>query len=358
MTKVCLNMIVKNEEAIIKRCLESMAPHIDYYVILDTGSTDKTVEIIKKTMKKARIKGYVVHGHFENFEQARNDALWEAQNSKFKFDYILLADADMVLVSESPWPDLTGHAYMLTQQTGNTSYQNIRLLRKDALAAYMGVTHEYLDVGEGLTPNLTNARFIDHANGSNRADKFHRDIALLEAGLVDEPDNARYKFYLAQSYRDAGCLQEAFCAYAKRASMGGWGEEVFYSLLQAAVCAERLGLQAAEVDGAYLAAWNSRPTRAEPLVEMARRYRERGLWHLARLVANVACSIDRPDDVLFVDEASYTWRPWDEAAIASYWTGEYTEAIWRGNECLMRGVPDKHRERVISNLNFAKDASK
>src|ERR1700733_3920461 len=49
--KICLNMIVKDESRIIKRCLDSVKPFIDYWVIVDTGSKDGTQKIIKKHMK-------------------------------------------------------------------------------------------------------------------------------------------------------------------------------------------------------------------------------------------------------------------------------------------------------------------
>ncbi|HBY69284.1 MAG TPA: glycosyl transferase, partial [Flavobacteriaceae bacterium] len=45
--RLCLTMIVKNESAIIKRCLDSVKQHIDYWVIFDTGSTDNTKDLIK-----------------------------------------------------------------------------------------------------------------------------------------------------------------------------------------------------------------------------------------------------------------------------------------------------------------------
>ena len=51
MTRICLNMIVKNESRIIKRCLDSILPLIDSYCIIDTGSTDGTQEIILETLK-------------------------------------------------------------------------------------------------------------------------------------------------------------------------------------------------------------------------------------------------------------------------------------------------------------------
>ena len=45
---ICLNMIVKNESRVIKRCLESVKGFIDYWVIVDTGSEDGTQDMIKK----------------------------------------------------------------------------------------------------------------------------------------------------------------------------------------------------------------------------------------------------------------------------------------------------------------------
>ena len=54
---LCLVMIVKDEEDTIKRCLTAVAPFIKYWVIVDTGSTDKTIDIINETMKELNIPG-------------------------------------------------------------------------------------------------------------------------------------------------------------------------------------------------------------------------------------------------------------------------------------------------------------
>ena len=50
MTTICLVMIVRNEAAIIRRCLESVRPHIDRWVICDTGSTDNTPDIVQEIL--------------------------------------------------------------------------------------------------------------------------------------------------------------------------------------------------------------------------------------------------------------------------------------------------------------------
>ncbi len=87
MTKLSLCMIVKNEQATLSKCLESVQDVVDEMVILDTGSTDKTVEIAQKF-------GATV-GSYEwgdNFAEARNEALKYVTG-----DWVLVLDADEVL---------------------------------------------------------------------------------------------------------------------------------------------------------------------------------------------------------------------------------------------------------------------
>src|SRR5579872_1228962 len=104
MPHLCLNMIVRNEADKIERALDSVRKHISCFVILDTGSTDDTVEKIKWWGKVHNVPGVVAHGTFVNFSQARNQALDAARSYHGNigtpwFDYILLMDADMELVT-------------------------------------------------------------------------------------------------------------------------------------------------------------------------------------------------------------------------------------------------------------------
>src|SRR5690349_10675613 len=114
---LCLNMIVKDEAAIIERALEAAAPHIGCYVICDTGSTDGTPDLIKRIFDAYGVPGEIVHTTFVNFEQARNEALDAARASDLEYDYLLFCDADMELrVDGDEFPrDLTEPVYNLMQ---------------------------------------------------------------------------------------------------------------------------------------------------------------------------------------------------------------------------------------------------
>src|SRR5262249_42110787 len=284
--KLCLNMIVKNEVANLPLCLGAVVDHIDYWVIGDTGSTDGTQDFLKSFFAERSIPGELHSFPFHNFEQARNAALDCAAATPLAYDYLLLDDADMELVVEEPdfRERLQAPGYRLIQRTdSNMSYSNVRLIARSSGARYHGVTHEYLDVPGGVE-DLRGVWYKDHASGSNRVDKFERDIRLLKGALEKEPENHRYWFYLAQSYRDAGRTAEAIEAYAKRAAMGGGEEEPWCARLEEARCRRAMGDEAGFVSQ-MIAAFNHRPHRAEPLYDLARSYRERGMNDASLLFA-------------------------------------------------------------------------
>jgi len=91
MATISLCMIVKNEEAVLDRCLSSIADLMDEIIIVDTGSTDRTKEIA------SRYTNQIYDFPWQNdFSAARNFSF-----SKATMDYIYTADADEVLDSEN-----------------------------------------------------------------------------------------------------------------------------------------------------------------------------------------------------------------------------------------------------------------
>lgn len=356
--RLCLNMIVKNEMANLQRCLGAVVDHIDCWVIGDTGSTDGTQDFIKSFFAARNLPGELHEFPFHNFEQARNAALDHAYASPLAYDYLLFDDADMELMVEDRGfrEGLDGQGYRLLQRSDSgLAYWNTRLARRDAGARYRGVTHEYLDVPGGVQ-ELRSAWYKDHASGSNRVDKFERDIKLLLEALEKDPENHRYWFYLAQSYRDAGRTAEAAVAYAKRAEMGGWNEEAWNARLEEARCLRKLGDDAGFISQA-LAAFDQRPQRAEPLYDLARFYREKGMNDASVLFSEAGLAIKRPEqDILFLEDFVYTTGLREEYAIAANYARDpvrkdrgFATCNWLA---LDRSIGDGPRDLAWSNLIF------
>lgn len=324
--KLCLNMIVKNEAARITRALDSAVQFIDCYAITDTGSTDDTPKVIKEYFSAHSIPGIVSHAPFHDWSQARNSALTAARSiiPRFGWDYAVLMDADMQLVMKD-FPkflkslETGGLSYDMEQRAGSLHYANRRLISAKATGFYKGVTHEYLDVhSAGLVPPET-AYFLDHADGANRPNKYKRDIQLLLDGIAKEPNNERYFYYLAQSYRDAGETDEAMKWYKKRVDAGGWIEEQWSAQVNLAHCYKDKGDEAGFLRE-MLIAYNMRPSRAESLYDLAHYFREQdGKQRIAALFAEAGLSIPRTNDLLFVSDFVYEAGLKEEFAIAGFY---------------------------------------
>jgi glycosyltransferase involved in cell wall biosynthesis len=314
--RVCLTMIVKNESAVIERCLAAALPHIDAWAITDTGSTDDTVDRVERFFAARGVPGALARAPFRDFAQARNASLDHAR-AVGDWDYALLVDADMVLCGTLDKSALRAPAYKIEQRDGRLDYWNTRLVRRDAPARYVGVTHEFLSV-EGAEI-LTGLYVDDRNDGGSRGDKAERDIRLLSEGLVAEPHNGRYMFYLANTYRETGRHAEAIQWYARRIAVGGWDEEVWYAHYSTARCYQALGDEPNFLK-ACVDAYDFRPTRGEPLKLLARHYRERGRSDAAALFAEALAAVDYPRDELFVEREVYDGGADQEIAIAGYYS--------------------------------------
>jgi len=320
---------------------------------VDTGSVDDTRERVRSAM--AGIPGEIVDRPWRDFGHNRTEALELARG---RAPHLLFIDADETLGAEpgARWPRLDGDAYSLEARFGDLRYDRVSVVSTRLPWKWTGVLHEWLDAGRPVEqPRIPGFWIHVRPEGARSRDprKFEKDAAVLEAALRREPANARYAFYLAQSYRDAGRTREARTWYEKRAAMGGWVEEAWYARLQSARLAAALGDEPGAVTRAFLAAYENRPTRAEPLVDLARYLRLRGEMHSAYLFACAACAVARPADRLFVDAAAHGWAARDERALAAYYTGRVDEAreLW---QALLAGedLPGSERGRVQANLGF------
>ena len=351
--RICLNMIVKDEAAVITRCLASVRPFIDHWVIVDTGSTDGTQDIVREFMRD--VPGALHERPWQNFAHNRNEALALA---KPEGDYVLFIDADetLRLPADFHWPAMSGDGYQFRCEYNGWDYLRNALVATRLPWRWEGVLHEFLTSDTPHTWNTLPGPVIDVAHDGARGrnpETYLRDIEVLERAVRDEPANTRYMFYLAQSYRDAGRPQEALEKYRLRVAMGGWEEERWFALYQIALLAEKLGESAAEIRERYLAAYQLRPARAEPLCELARFHRLRNEFALAHLYARQAAAVPYPKDGLFVDTAVYAWRALDELAVSAYYIGAQEDGKAALQKLLAENrFPEHERARIENNRVF------
>ena len=354
---VCLGMICRNEAHVIRECLDSVVNHIDYWVINDNGSTDGTQEIIQSYFAERGIPGELIGAPWKNFGFNRTEVFRAA---KGKADYVLVIDADDILQAPGPWPLLEADSYQLRLSGGTMVYYRKQLFKNTLDWRYVGVLHEYADApGEGATARLDGFAIVSRRLGDrNRCapgEKEERDIRTLLKGLADEPGNARYQFYLAQTYRDARRWREAADAYEARSAMGGFAEEVFYSLYQKAECVSRIpGYPGAfgEILSAAVRAYEARPSRAEALYTLARYCRCTGRYLLGYTFGALGASIPYPaQDVLFIDSHVYDYALADETGVCATWVGRHAEASAYYRRALAgKAVPEADRIRILANL--------
>ena len=363
--QLCLCMIVKNESHVIKNCLESVADFIDYWVISDTGSTDGTQDIIKNFFKERNIPGELDETKWKNFGYNRTVVLKKARN---KTKYCLIIDADDKLVGKLEIPKGDFLSFKVHIKHGNLAHYRIHIVKNSLEWEYVGVVHEYINlVGENKnnlpTGVIQNCHIQASTTGNRSKDskKFEKDIQLLHQGIQDEPDNDRYYFYLAQSYKDNNDPINAIKYYNIRVNMGRWQEEVYYSLFMIAVCKHRLVTEEQntveyfekELLPHYLYAYNYRKSRLEALHCIVHFYRINKMYKEGYSYGLLGYENPYPTDILFIDGEIHTYKFIDEMALCAFYMNNFKLSIELNLRLLKLNLPDNYKKRVRENVNFA-----
>lgn len=353
---LCLNMIVKNEAHIICRCLDSVKEIIDYWVIVDTGSTDDTQDIIRRHLKD--IPGELHSREWKNWGATRSEAFDLARG---KGDYILFMDADDILEFDAGFqmPELQADLFTMWRGTQWFSYLKPQIVRGDLPWKWVGVTHEYLSCDEPyIASHLDGIHYTSLDDGSTRrqgTEKFRKNVQLLEEGLEEDPSNSRYMFYLAESYRDSGEKGKALECYQKRVDMGGWDEEVFCAKMQIGHMLQGLHLPAPIAIEAYRDAFSFRPHRIEPIYYIAELYNRQENYEAAYGVLKMAQIIPRPErkDALFNEDWIENYGLLFQLSICAYYAGQYEEALDACNQLLeKKNLPEVWKELTVQNRTF------
>lgn len=363
---MCLVMIVKDEEDTIKRCLSAVAPYISYWVIVDTGSSDNTISVINETMQELGIEGELHQRPWVNFEVNRTESL-ELAKGKCDFRWIIDADDTFSLDDKSINPfyvlNKDFDSYHISYKLHSLKYFRAQIVKSDEDWVYKGVLHEYLhlDKQNQKSGQITGCHVDADISPLKRAasieEKYAKDAIILEEALEKEPDNTRYMFYLAQSYRDSRQNEKSLAAYQRRVDAGGWPEEVYYSMYMIARLKEALGHPSTEVIDAYSRAWEFRPERLEAVFHVMRKLRDEKRWTLALTYGESALQRTGTSDILFVEPEIWQWRLLDEFSISAFYAGRVDSAREKllaiVNSPFFKGLPPHERERMSKNLeNF------
>jgi len=365
-----LSMIVKNEAPIIERCLSSVRPLLKHWCIVDTGSTDGTQEIIRRFMSE--VPGTLHELPWKEFDGSRTDAMdlarWECSDE----GWLLLIDADEILQVDGPlsFPGAGYDCYngWVARCRGCQQWARPTFARASKPWFYEMPRHEGLYCRTHAPsapepyPGVLVLSMPDGGRSNEDArEKFTRDAKVLEKWYLGHPEHARCQYYIAQSYRDAAearlpvdrsLMSQAIMHYQRRGEMPGYEQETFSALYQAARCMSAISYPVERIVGQLLKAFNHRPTRAEPLFDLAKHYRETKQWPLAELFARRASALAPAGDHFPDYEVSvYDWRAKEELAVALTWLGRYEEALAINMGVIEKATPHE-RLRIQENRDM------
>jgi hypothetical protein len=313
-----LNMIVKNEGHIIRDTLTKLlkkVPEIDYWVISDTGSTDKTKKIISDFFKERNIKGELFDDKWKDFGHNRTKSLEHAFE---KSEYLLIFDADDEICGDFVLPVLTKDSYHFKfGDTNGTSYTRTQIINNNKKWKYVGVLHEiitcieYADTMEIIEGNYytVSGKSGDRSRDGN---KYLKDALILEQAYEEAVKNKdalynRYGFYCANSYYDSGKWEDAIKWYKKTLENNNWSQEKYVACQNLYHCYNALKQQ--ETGMFYLVkSFSYDKERAECLYELVSYYCSNDMNEVAYSYYNIAKSFynerylkDGLNEKLFLD---------------------------------------------------------
>ncbi|WP_067841781.1 glycosyltransferase family 2 protein [Amphibacillus sediminis] len=348
MITVSLCMIVKNEEAVLDRCLQSVKDIVDEINIVDTGSTDKTVEIAKKYTD--RVFFYKWTG---NFSEARNASLQYATK-----DYILYIDADDVILPEDqkkfielkkkldPSIDAVSMYYNAgTDEFGNITlqYRLNRLLKRSKGFKWEGDCHNYLNVtGKIINSDIAiTHKKLKHSVGRN-LDIYQKK---LERG---DTFTARDYFYYGNELRENGHYREAIESYQKNIALKtGWVEDKVYACINKADCYRNLNDTNNERASLFEAFQYAKIPRPEICSRLGFNFQRNREYNAAIFWYQLATQLKNdPNKWSFTYPAYATWYPHLQLCVCYYNIGDYEKSYYHNEQARIYRPED---ERILFN---------
>lgn len=355
---IATNIICKDSEATIVETIESISKCTDFLNITDTGSTDKTKQLIEETCKKL------------NFPYKLTDFVWvndfaAARNFNFsqvppEADWLVWVDSDDVIIEDVPGK-LREMAKSLDPRIGavwfpyhyafdefsnvTTLFIRERLLRSSFGWKWISRVHE--TVGSVQPCAMTKDASIIIKHISKHGDRSERNFALLEIMLKEEPQNKRVWLYMGHQFFAIGKWEKAVEWYTKFSSCQDVlpierFQALTYSTRAALSMANPpLGIQFA------LNALESYPMWGESYVLLAMAYDRLGQWEKAIFWGEASKGKGWPEEVIFINPLDYSFNIEVSLFEAYAATGQIDKAM----DCLNAAL----RIRPIKELQAAKE---
>lgn len=244
-------LIVKNEELDLPACLASIEAVVDGVVLVDTGSTDRTIEVAKGAIRKpVHVSTYTdasrrdAAGDWKlwDFAAARNQAISLAEQRGAT--RIFAIDADETLTTPDALSDALGapHDFLsLRIKEGDYRCKGRRIWRAGLGIRYKGKIHEYLTAGSARTeldlPHVTLEHNVEEQGGETSN---ARNLRILAEEWKVRPD-ARTAYYFGQEYRVARDWPSAVKWYGRSIKIQAQGDMALFARLHLARCQQMAG---------------------------------------------------------------------------------------------------------------------
>jgi len=361
-------LMVRDVASRVRVSIDSIRGAVDALLVYDTGSVDNTKEVIREACKENEITLYEHEGPWVNFEVCRNKMLQIAGGYK-EYVYLLLLDSEdelvngdvfrTFIVNQSLRPNPEPCFFIkLRWKNGITSITENnfqRLVRNNYGFAYKGVVHEYIYSTQCVVqraPFINTFWLFQDRTLNPSKDRFVRDRDLLLAEHERDPDESRTIFYLAQTYRSIGDVENALKYYALYCTkdIPVDKEYPFQAHLNKAQLMMQLNHSWPDVQQAFLSAYKIIP-RVEALLPIAWHYRAQDDFHTSYIYVSMACKLDYPTSYLFVDRNAYLFDRWALMSIVAYYVGQISEGLHACKQALADRPNDP---MIINNLPFYK----
>jgi glycosyltransferase involved in cell wall biosynthesis len=272
----------------------------DRYRIVDTGSTDNTIGVIRGTL--AGIPGEIVQSEWtDDFAFHRNQAL---PTDLGPDDFVLMMDADDEMVLGMPFSvgELDKDCYSIANVDAQMANYRPHLFKINQNTKWVGVRHEALegyDTAYLMRPDQIKILIHHEGDRSNNVNKFVDDAVAIVKAQKGTPEGTKlhrqYTYLLATSYMDSQLYHKAsdlFKRYLREAPADTFTESLWMAQSMIASCAEATRAPANEVVEAYMATINADPTRIEPYFLLSNFLIQHNSLHTAKAIMRWALTVE------------------------------------------------------------------